>query len=96
MTPAQLILMMNGNYPGILDVVKLREMKRRADVYGYPQKEKDKIIVPVFDKDKAYPYFDIKLLFDQDFVWLPEIDDEGNETIKKNFNSLAVWFWFPD
>jgi len=96
MTPAQLILMMNGNYPGILDVVKLREMKRRADVYGYPQKEKDKIIVPVFDKEKVYPYFDIKLLYDQEFVWLPEIDAEGNETIVKNFNSLAVWFWFPD
>ena len=96
MTPAKLIDMMKGNQPGILELVKLRELKRRADFYNYPQHIKDKINVPVYDSTKVYPYYDIKLLYDQEFVWLPEIDDEGNETIKKNFNSLAVWFWFPD
>ena len=36
------------------------------------------------------------MLYNQEFVWLPEIDADGNETIKKNYNSIAVWFWFPE
>ena len=84
--------MMKPNTPGILKLIEMREFNRRADVYGYPNRKK--YVIP--DKVENCEYYDIKMLYNQDFVWLPEIDAEGNETIKKNYNSIAAWFWFPE
>ena len=83
---------MKPNTPGILKLIEMKEFNRRADVYGY--KNRKKYVIP--DKVENCEYYDIKMIYNQDFVCLPEIDAEGNETIKKNFNSIAAWFWFPE
>ena len=35
-------------------------------------KKKDKVKVPKYKGN--YPYYDVKMLYNQNFVWLPETD----------------------
>ena len=48
-----------------------------------------------FDENNPPAYFDVKLVSNSHLKWIPEVDEDGKETIVKSFNHVAVWIWFP-
>ena len=88
MTPAEFYELAKLNEPNILETLDVEfQLQVNASKFKYVPAESNDV-----EKKK---YFDVKLLEYQHFVWLPEVDDDGNEKIIKDFNHICVWIWFP-